>query len=64
MKQSPLVGLLLVVTVSGSSAKAEVPLMSPDELRSESSHIVCGKVRGVYSTTEKTKNWQDTSSHR
>ncbi len=61
MKQTPLVSLLLLV-VSCSLAKAEVPLMSPDELKSESSHIVIGKVRAVYSTTEKSKNWEDTSS--
>ena len=61
MKQIPLASLLLLV-LSCSLAKAEVPLMSPDELKSESSHIVVGKVRAVYSTTEKSKNWHDTSS--
>jgi len=61
MKQFPLLSLLLVVVLYGL-AKAEVPLMSPDELRSESSHIVIGKVRAVYSTTEKSKDWEDTSS--
>lgn len=60
MKQIPLVSLMLVILLF-SFAKADVPLMSHDELKSESSHIVIGNVRAVYSTTEKSKNWQDTS---
>lgn len=61
MKQIPLVSLLLIV-VSCGPARAEVPQMTPDELQSESSHIVIGTVRAVYSTFEKSKNWQETSS--
>jgi hypothetical protein len=35
-----------------ATAQAEVPLLTPDELRQQSSHIATGKVRNVY-TTEK-----------
>jgi len=36
--------------------------MSPEELKNESTHIVIGKVRAVYSNTEKSKDWEDTNS--
>lgn len=44
------------------SLPAEVPLMSPDELKSQASHIVVGKVRAVYSTTGRSEDWEDTDN--
>lgn len=54
--------LLVVFTLIQGTAQAEVPLLSPEELKSDSTHIVVGKVRAVYSTTEKSKDWADTYS--
>lgn len=61
MKQITILNLLAVIWLSGL-AHAEVPQMSPEELKSESSNIVIGKVRAVYSTTKKSENWEDTNS--
>ena len=54
--------LSLLAIMSCRMACAEVPLMSPEELKSESSHIIIGKVRAVYSTMEKSEDWEDTNS--
>lgn len=54
--------LVLALTLTEVTVQADVPLLSPDELKSESSHVIVGKVRAVYSTTEKSKDWQDTYS--
>lgn len=40
----------------------EVPQLSLKELTSESSQIIVGKVRAVYSTSEKSNDWQNTHS--
>lgn len=53
---------LLAFMLSCGLAQAEVPSMSPDVLKSESSHIVIGKIRAVYSSTEKSKKWENTNS--
>ena len=53
--------LPLAFFISGA-VHAEVPLLSSDGLKTEATHIVVGKVRAVYSTTTKSKDWEDTNS--
>ncbi|MEW4490815.1 hypothetical protein AB1L42_22225 [Thalassoglobus sp. JC818] len=54
--------LVVAFTLTQATVQAEVPFLSADELKSDSSHIVVGKVQAVYSTSEERKNWQETSS--
>ena len=54
--------LLLVIASIAGTLHAEVQLLSKDELKAEATHIVVGKVRAVYSTTTKSKDWEDTRS--
>ena len=58
MKQT--ISFLISILLVACDAQAEVPLMSPDELTDNATHIVVGKVRAVYLTTHKTKEWEDT----
>ena len=45
-----------------SVARSEVPLMSPEELRSDASLVVIGKVRAVYRSEKITGNWERITS--
>ena len=60
MKPSMILSLLALILSCGVT-NAEVPLLSSEELKSKATHIVMGKVRNVYSTTEKSENWEDTN---
>ena len=53
--------LLLAFFITGT-VHAEVPLLSSDELKNKAKHIVVGKVQAVYSTTEKSNNYENTRS--
>lgn len=44
----------------GGMAQSEIPSREPDELRRDANCIIEGKVRAVYSKTEKVKNWLHT----
>ncbi|MDF1746353.1 MAG: hypothetical protein P1V19_21840 [Gimesia sp.] len=50
----------IVFLICSDFAHAEVPLLSADELKSTASHIIVGKVRAVFSTTENNSNWEKT----
>ena len=52
--------LILALSLVSSPLRAEVPKRSTDELKSDASHIVIGKVQAVYSTKRKSADWEDT----
>lgn len=53
--------LLLVAAFIASSIRAEVPLLTPDELQQDAKQIVTGKVQRVYTTEKKLdKSYVDT----
>ena len=54
--------LLLVAfnSVQGT-LRAEVPLMSKEELKDGATHIVVGVVQRIFSTTTERENWRDTT---
>ncbi len=54
--------IVAAVALIHVTVQAEVPQFSPEELASESSHIVTGTVSAVYSMTEKSKKWEDIRS--
>jgi uncharacterized protein (TIGR03067 family) len=57
----PIMPILLVAFIFvQDTLRAEVPLMSKEELKERATHIVVGVVQRIYSTTTERENWRDT----
>lgn len=54
------VGLVMTVAILVGAAWADRPNASPEELRQASTAIVTGKVKCIYSSTERKEAWETT----
>ncbi|MEZ6090482.1 MAG: hypothetical protein R3C05_21180 [Pirellulaceae bacterium] len=62
LRMIALLALSLPIAFSQSAVFAEVPLLTPKELQSDSTHIVIGKVRGIYTATKISEDWRHSDS--
>ena len=46
--------------LAGVASRAEIPLLRPDELKSNATHVFTGKVREVYRSTEREHDFEET----